>query len=159
MRGTLLRELDLVPERVERRDPRISHHDATLASECLDGLEAARELVRGPVERERGMHTRAAAEIDDREEQVAQLVLQMRLRARGAGRRNVILRRKLAAHLGQLLLHLSRGTFRVVPVEAHAGGALLQPVGAMQRWQRGIAIGDAGIAALDALWNEVKLAE
>ena len=70
MKGASLRELDLVPERVERRDPRICDHDAALACECFDGLEAACELVGGAVERERGVHARAAAEIDDGEQQV-----------------------------------------------------------------------------------------
>src|SRR6185312_1837721 len=99
LRAALLGELDLVPERVERGDARVADRDPALAGERFDRLESARELVGGTIERERGMHAGAAAEIDHREEQVAQLILEVRLRARGAGRSDIALLRELPTHL------------------------------------------------------------
>ena len=45
----------------------------------------------------------------------------------------------------------------MAPVERGGGGGAER--GAQARLERGIVVADAGVVALDALWNEVKLAE
>ena len=127
----LLLCLQLVPELVEVGERSRVHCHSSLASEPFEPLETPLELLIRPVQRERGVYTGAAAEIHDREEQIAEFVFQCRAPVA------TIVARELRAHFAELLLDLQRGSLCVAPVEAHTRGAILQPMRPMQRGQTG----------------------
>lgn len=82
------------------------------------------------------MNADLSAEVHDREQEIAKLLLER------LGRRGVAT--KVLANLGKLLLDLRDRAGGVRPVEPHARGAILEPVRAMQRGQAGgQSVGDA----------------
>ncbi len=134
---------------------------APLFRQPFDRLESVAELAVGAVERGSGLDAGLAREVDDREEQVADLVDHRvaRARCRGVGigrprRRSRGAIRQLGLHLGQLLTHLRRRSGGVRPVEPDRRRALLQAIGLEQRGKRR---GDSGqrvpppLLALDPL--------
>src|SRR5690606_24974595 len=79
--GRLL-PLHLVPQRIELLERCRAKLDASLSCELLQRLEATRKLPVGPLQGLHGVHAREAGEVHDREQEVAQLLLQCRRRLR-----------------------------------------------------------------------------
>ena len=100
--------------------------DAALAEAALDVMEAVAEAVGGDAQLALGIDPEVARQIDDREQQVADLARELRSRCR---------RRSLGLDLVQLLAHLGERARAVGPVEAHRGRLLLDAIGRDQRRQ------------------------
>ena len=68
------RTLDFVPELIEHGQVAGREIDVALAASCLDVFESAAELRDRGAERDLGIDLQVAGDVDDREQQVAQLV-------------------------------------------------------------------------------------
>ena len=100
--------------------------DAALGGQALDGLEAAAELGRRGPRRQLGVDADVAGDVDDGEQQVAELVGDLAGVAAGDG----------LAQLGQLLVDLGQRAGDVGPVEADLGRLARELLGVGERRQR-----------------------
>lgn len=108
--------------------------DSARFAHVLDTPEALLEFCVGAIERERRMYACLAAQIDAREQKIAELCFKKRMvRIECGGRTSREWRTmlQLLANFIELLLNLVGRTGDVRPVKADAGCAILKPVSAM----------------------------
>src|SRR5690606_28222984 len=122
-RPALLAALRFFPEAVELLERCLTKRDAPLSGEALEGLEATGEFLVRVVQRVERVSAGETCEVDDGEEEVAELLLEC---GRGLGLERL-------ADLFELFGDLFESAPCVRPVEADGAHTFLNTVGARQR--------------------------